>query len=253
MRFKKTGLLIAATTTILLSFAGIRAAEKNKSEILPTPANPAKTWSDSMATKEASAEEITIRLYSFLKLDSLGLDEPAFQQALKGWQKLKMQGLLDRESIMTIADFSQPSTRKRLYVIDMDQQKVLYNTYVAHGRNSGKEQAIHYSNRPSSYQSSPGFYRTEGTYYGSNGYSLRLKGLEKGINDNANRRAIVMHGADYVNESLIRNQGYLGRSQGCPAIPVKLTRPIINTIKDGSCLFIYTPVTQYAQRSNLVK
>ncbi|MBC6490122.1 murein L,D-transpeptidase catalytic domain family protein [Flavihumibacter stibioxidans] len=253
MSFKKTGILIAATATILLSYAGILAAGKKDFEAKPSPLYPAKTYSDSSLVNTGAEEMNSTGLYSSLKLDSLGLNEPAFQQALKGWRKLKSQGLLDRETIMTIADFSQPSTRKRLYVIDLESKKVLYHTYVAHGRNSGKEHAIQYSNRPSSYQSSPGFYRTEGTYYGSNGYSLRLKGLEKGINDNADRRAIVMHGAEYVSESLIRNQGYLGRSQGCPAIPVKLTRPIINTIKDGSCLFIYTPVTQYAQRSNLVR
>lgn len=253
MSFKKTGLLIAATASILLSVAGIRAAGKKDNTSLAYPAPSAALYSDSVLSGEVSEEAQAVLLYTTLKLDSFGLTEPAFQLALKGWQKLKMQGKLDRETIMTIADFSQSSTRKRLYVIDMERRQVLYHTYVAHGRNSGKEQAIHYSNRPSSYQSSPGFYRTEGTYYGSNGYSLRLQGLEKGINDNANRRAIVMHGADYVSESLIRNQGYLGRSQGCPAIPVKLTRPIINTIKDGSCLFIYAPVTQYAQRSNLLK
>lgn len=253
MRFKKTGILVAATAIILLSYAGIRAAGKKDFETITAPSNLAKTYSDSSLVNAGADEMHATSLYSSLKLDSLGLNEPAFRQALKGWQKLKTQGLLDRETIMTIADFSQPSTRKRLYVIDMESKKVLYHTYVAHGRNSGKEHATQYSNRPSSYQSSPGFYRTEGTYYGSNGYSLRLKGLEKGINDNADRRAIVMHGAEYVSESLIRNLGYLGRSQGCPAIPVKLTRPIINTIKDGSCLFIYTPVTQYAQRSNLVR
>jgi hypothetical protein len=100
--------------------------------------------------------------------------------------------------------------------------------------------------------SSPGFYRTESTYYGSNGYSLKLSGLEKGINDNALRRAIVVHGANYVSESLIESQGYLGRSYGCPAIPNYLARPIINTIKDGSCLFIHAPIKQYALNSNLI-
>jgi hypothetical protein len=124
-------------------------------------------------------------LYDSLDLKSIGLTEKAFLSALQGWDKLKNQGKLPEDDIITIADFSQPSTHKRLYVIDLNSIKVLYHTYVAHGRNSGKEQAISYSNRPSSYQSSPGFYKTAGTYYGSNGYSLKLEGLEKGINDNA--------------------------------------------------------------------
>ncbi len=192
-------------------------------------------------------------LYHFLGLDSLGLGQKAYELAVHGWEKLKENGQISRTSIMTIADFSQPSAQKRLYVIDMESGKLLYNTYVAHGRNSGRELATNYSNRPSSYQSSPGFYRTEDSYYGSNGYSLRLEGLEKGINDNADRRAIVVHGAPYVNENFIRQQGYIGRSQGCPAIPVELARPIINTIKGGSCLFIYAPVPTYAQRSRLIR
>lgn len=251
MNYRKTGILLGTIVAVLLSYAGNRAA--GTKTIAAAAINPKTVAgiSDS-AVVPGTSESRSVQLYNQLGLDSLGLHENAFRQALKGWEKLKQKGMLDRESIMTIADFSQPSTRKRLYVIDMEQGKILFHTYVAHGRNSGKEQAVNYSNKPRSYQSSPGFYRTESTYYGSNGYSLRLKGLEKGINDNADKRAIVMHGADYVSEHLIQGQGYLGRSQGCPAIPVKLTRPIINTIKEGSCLFIYAPVTYYAQLSSLV-
>ncbi|KYP12962.1 MAG: hypothetical protein A1D16_07850 [Flavihumibacter sp. CACIAM 22H1] len=196
---------------------------------------------------------VWISVYHGLKLDSLGLSTEAFEQAMKGWEKLKKKGSLSNETILTIADFSQPSTSKRLYVLDVEKNQLLFHTYVAHGRNSGKEQAVSYSNRAKSHMSSPGFYRTESTYYGNNGYSLKLAGLEKGINDNALRRAIVIHGADYVSESLIESQGYLGRSYGCPAIPTYLTRPIINTIKNGTCLFIHAPITYYAQRSSLIR
>jgi hypothetical protein len=191
--------------------------------------------------------------YNMLHLDSLGMDQRVFAQAVKGWNKLRSHNRISRENILTIADFSQPSINKRLYVIDLDAGRVLYHTYVAHGRNTGKDKALSYSNRMSSYKSSPGFYLTSTTYNGSNGYSLRLTGLEKGINDNAQRRAIVMHGADYVNESYISSQGYIGRSQGCPAIPLELTMPVINTIKEGSCLFIYTASPSYTSRSTLLR
>jgi hypothetical protein len=154
---------------------------------------------------------------------------------------------------MAIVDFSQPSSHRRLYILDMKNYKVLFNTLVAHGRNSGKEWASSFSNKPSSYKSSPGFYITGDTYIGSNGFSLRLNGIEKGINDKAFARAIVMHGADYVSESYIAAQGYIGRSQGCPAVPAEEVYPIINTIKNGTCLFVYVPDKHYVSRSPLLK
>ena len=112
--------------------------------------------------------------------------------------------------------------------------------------------ASNFSNALQSYKSSLGFYQTLGTYMGGHGYSLRLEGLEKGINDNANRRDIVIHGAPYVNESLIRSQGYIGRSWGCPALPENLNKPIINTIKNGTCLFIYGNNKSYVKRSKII-
>lgn len=255
MNFRYSGIFFALFATAILSFAGIRSAagarESNPGYVISKNSIPA---TDSNITESATAEKSSsMMMYESLGLAEIGLGIEAFELALKGYEKLKMAGKLDRDQLLTIADFSQPSTQKRLYIIDFNKQQLLFNTYVAHGRNSGKEQAVHYSNTMSSYKSSPGFYLTEGTYYGSNGYSLRLEGLEKGINDNADKRAIVMHGADYVSENLIKRQGFLGRSQGCPAVPVKLARPIINTIKDGSLLFIYAPVNFYAQRSTLIK
>jgi hypothetical protein len=251
MKYRATGILFAVLAIVLLSFSdnGIPAfSGKNAtadSSGLNTPENPI------VAADNEKADFFSA--YTQMDLENSGLSAIAFEQAIKGWKKLKESNQLSNEDLLTIVDFSQPSTRKRLYVIDIRRKSLLFNTYVAHGRNSGKEQAINFSNNPSSYKSSPGFYRTENTYYGNNGYSLRLEGLEKGINDNAESRAIVMHGADYVNEGMIRSMGYIGRSQGCPAIPTKLTRPIINTIKNGSCLFIYAPTTYYAERSDLVR
>jgi len=139
-----------------------------------------------------------------------------------------------------------------MVVIDMENYKVLYHTIVSHGRNSGEKFATSFSNRHGSFQSSLGFYLTENTYQGGNGYSLRLDGLEKGINDQAKARAVVIHGADYCSEEVIRSTGRLGRSYGCPALPRKLTKPIINTIKEGSLLYIYANNAQYITKTKVL-
>lgn len=191
-------------------------------------------------------------LYNNLQLSVKGLSKKAFDYAMRGFNHLIAAGRLKKENIISIADFSLPSSKKRLFVIDLDNEKIIYNTYVAHGVNSGKEMANDFSNIPASYKSSLGFYETLSTYMGGNGYSLRLNGLEKGINDNANNRDIVIHGAAYVNEDLIRAQGYIGRSWGCPALPENLLKPIVNTIKDGSCLFIYSENKAYLNKSKII-
>jgi hypothetical protein len=158
-------------------------------------------------------------VYDSLHLDSLGLSRQAFDYAQKGWNRLFREGKLTHSSVLAIADFSQPSSNKRLYIVDLRQYRILFQTLVAHGRNSGKELATSFSNVMSSNKSAPGFYVTGETYNGRHGLSLKLNGVEKGINDNAYNRAIVVHGADYVDESFIASQGYIGRSQGCPAVP----------------------------------
>jgi hypothetical protein len=165
---------------------------------------------------------------------------------------MKDMGYEFNSNIVTIADFSQPSYNKRLYIVDLDNYEVLFNTYVSHGRNSGKDIPKKFSNKMSSFQSSLGFYLTKDTYFGKHGFSLQLEGIEKGINDNASRRAIVLHGADYVNERMISSLGYIGRSQGCPAVSIKESKEIISTIKDGTCLFIYSPLSSYVDRSSLL-
>lgn len=191
-------------------------------------------------------------LYVNMNLNAMGLSQEAFDYAVKGYEYLRSIGKLDN-NILSIVDFSLSSTQKRLFVIDMENYKLLYNTYVAHGRNSGKEYATQFSNNPESFKSSLGFYITKGTYSGAHGFSLQLEGEEKGINDNALRRAIVMHSADYVNKSLIKTQGYIGRSLGCPALPKAMYKPIIETIKNGSCLFMYSPHSNYVSKSRLLQ
>jgi hypothetical protein len=195
----------------------------------------------------------TTSVYDSLQLNLSGLNRDAFENARKGWEKLRSQGKLANQSVISIVDFSQSSNKKRLYVLDMENYKVLFNTLVAHGKNSGKEWATYFSNKLNSYKSSPGFYVTGQTYSGGNGYSLKLTGMENGINDKALQRAIVMHGADYVSESYISSRGYIGRSYGCPAVPAKEAKSIINTIKNGTCLYIHVPDQRYLSRSAILK
>ena len=161
--------------------------------------------------------------------------EKAFREAYDGYRQIKDR----KKEILTLIDFTTPSNEERLLVLDMVEGKLLFHSLVAHGRNSGDLYATRFSNRPESHQSSLGLYLTEGTYIGKNGYSLRLNGLEKGINDNALARAIVIHGAAYADPSVCRGGRRLGRSWGCPALPPALNRPIIDTIKGGSVLYIY--------------
>ncbi|MEM0576778.1 murein L,D-transpeptidase catalytic domain family protein [Flavobacterium polysaccharolyticum] len=164
----------------------------------------------------------------------------SFSEALKGYYRLKEKGLVKKE-ILTLIDFSLSSNTKRLWVIDLANNTILFHSLVAHGRNTGEEFASNFSNKTSSFQSSLGFYATGEVYKGKHGISLKLDGLEKGVNCNARNRAVVVHGADYVSDTFIKQHKRLGRSQGCPALPNELTQPIINTIKEQSILFIYHP------------
>lgn len=174
------------------------------------------------------------------------------QTAMAGYEILVEDKSIIRPEVITIIDFSLQSDRERLWVLDLKQGKVLFHCLVSHGRNSGELKAENFSNIPGSYESSPGFYVTGETYIGKHGLSLILDGLESGINDKARARAIVIHGADYVSADFIRNNGRLGRSLGCPAVPVELSEDIIKTIKGGSCLFIYAPQPSYTSNSPII-
>ncbi|HET9747316.1 MAG TPA: murein L,D-transpeptidase catalytic domain family protein [Chitinophagaceae bacterium] len=191
-------------------------------------------------------------IYDSLQLRKKGLRKDAFKYAYTGYTKLVEEGKINKEGIITICDMSQSSRRKRLYVIDLDQYKLLLNTYVAHGKNSGAEYARKFSNRPESLQSSLGFYKTKTTYWGGHGLSLTLSGLEPGFNDKAERRKIVIHGSQYIGDNYRRWGKYMGRSFGCPAVPIKQSKLLINTIKNGSCLFIYHPTKNYLTASKIL-
>lgn len=191
-------------------------------------------------------------IYKSLDSNSFAIPEiNCFKKAMIGYYSLKEKGIVQKD-ILTIIDFSLSSTKKRLWVIDLSNNRVLFNSLVSHGMNSGGEFANTFSNSPSSNKSSLGFYVTGETYSGKHGLSLKLDGQERGINHNARTRAVVIHGADYANPSILKSQNYLGRSQGCPAIPEALKVEIIKAIKDKSCLFIYHPSRSYDIASKLV-
>ncbi|MRX39630.1 hypothetical protein GJU43_10120 [Flavobacterium sp. LC2016-23] len=205
----------------------------------------------------AKVEKLTIdtkieSVYSTLKTNNYSLPElRTFSEALKGFYLLKERGLVQKD-ILTLIDFSLSSNIKRLWVIDLTTNTILFQSLVAHGRNTGEEYASTFSNSNSSFKSSLGFYATGEIYNGKHGASLRLDGLERGVNDNARERGVVVHGADYVSESFINNNKRLGRSQGCPALPVELTAKIIEVIKNKSCLYIYHPSRSFAMEEKLI-
>lgn len=187
-------------------------------------------------------------------IQRLASEDPYFSKAvllaLKGHGHFKEVNKLTNTLI--IVDFSKPSNEKRLFVFDLRDGSLIFQTHVAHGRNSGMLYAENFSNQHQSYSSSLGFFQTAETYYGKHGLSLRLDGLEKGINHNARMRAVVIHSAVYANQDFIDKHGRLGRSFGCPTLPKKNYLDIIETIKEGSLLFIYHPNTNYLKQSKVV-
>lgn len=191
------------------------------------------------APVEANAATETQLLYNSISAHTESMPNyNCFEKAVQGYNLLKAQGKIKKD-YLTVIDFTKSSNTKRLWIIDMDGQTVVYNTLVAHGRNSGDEFAQNFSNTNSSNMSSLGFYATGEIYNGKHGESLKLDGLETGLNSNARSRGVVMHAADYVSDAFIKLHHRLGRSQGCPALPAGITKEVVNLIKGKSCLFIY--------------
>jgi len=154
---------------------------------------------------------------------------------------------------LAVIDFSLPSTEPRLWVFDLERQQLLFEELVSHGQGSGDAVAERFSNVPESHQSSIGLFRTMNSYQGRNGYSLRLAGLEAGVNDLAYQRAIVIHGADYVSETFIEQTGRLGRSHGCPAVRQAVAAPLIDSIKEDQYLFTYYPDAEWLETSAFLR
>ena len=216
---------------------------------------PTYAWETTPKVEKPSTETIvSFANYSFdfyAELNDSDLKFETFEAALKGYLKLQSTNKIINDDLLTVIDFSKSSTKNRFFVIDTQAKKIVYKSLVAHGRNSGYEFATKFSNKVSSFQSSLGFYKTAETYTGKHGFSLRLDGLELS-NSNARNRAIVIHGADYVSKEFIRKNGKLGRSLGCPSLPKTNYEEIIKTIKNGTCLFIYSKTSSYLSTSKLI-
>jgi hypothetical protein len=228
----------------LIAFAGIFSLWS----LSPSNSAPGERNTNQKTTTVIDNPNQTLRnLYNDCELEDK-LEYPVFKQAFAGFNSLE----LTNKKLLSIIDFSKPSNEKRFFIIDVENHKLLFQTLVAHGKNSGLINATRFSNRMGSHKSSLGFYRTGKSYVGKRGYSLQLEGLEKGINDNARLRGIVIHGANYVSERFITgNNTMIGRSWGCPAVSNKLSREIIDLIKGGSCLYIYAEDEVYQERSML--
>ena len=171
--------------------------------------------------------------------------------AVRATQCTRAQGAAPAQRLAVI-DYSLPSTEQRLWVFDLKKRKLLFHELVAHGRNSGENMATLFSNQNESYATSLGLFRTQESYRGQNGYSLRMEGLEPGFNDNAFDRAIVIHGAPYVSPVLARANGRIGRSLGCPAVRPAVARRLIDSMKDGQLLFSYYPDQRWLKSSSYI-
>jgi hypothetical protein len=235
---------LAGICLVFLLPAALRAGDSPKSKSHRT--------NKTIHAPDLRFEERVNSLYEEIELKEAGLTRKAFEYAYKGYCFLVQHHVINRSEVLSICDFSQSSRNKRLYILDMEQKKVVLSTYVAHGRKSGDEFARSFSNGNRSHKSSLGFYLTEDTYYGDHGLSLRIRGLEKGFNDKAARRSIVIHGSKYVGADYLQDNRLNGRSFGCPAVPYTDCEQVIETIKGGTCLFIYHPTKKYISRSKIL-
>ena len=223
-----TGLLLVMTTL---------ASASSISDDMPVVAKPTTT---------------DARLLASLRSTAPGLDPDVLAMALEARDCAGSRGLVSSAQRLAVIDYTRPSIERRLWVFDLATPKLLFAEHVAHGRGSGDNVAHVFSNVDGSHQSSLGLFETAETYVGGNGYSLRMDGLEPGVNDHARERAIVMHGARYVDPVLGRQQGRLGRSYGCPAVRPQVAHQMIDTLKDGQLLFAYYPDDEWLKRSRLL-
>lgn len=233
--------LITAFLTASLAFTTYEPTEKSASEVTSEEI-------EVTATEPTAEEKINILYEEFSAVNEAMPSQVSFTYALTGYNKLDEEQKITNK-LLTIVDFSLPSTEKRMWILDMENNSVLYHTYVSHGQNTGGNMATKFSNTPNSLQSSLGFYVTAETYYGKNGLSLFIDGMEEEFNSKARERYVVIHGADYAKEDSIKRLGRLGRSYGCPAVPTEVSIEIIELIKEGSALFIYHNSDDYIAKS----
>jgi hypothetical protein len=224
---------------------------------LASPVINSKVKAARIETKLPSYESLQVsffnqrlhELYRDLNVEEQGLRYEVFEKAMTGYLNLQHEGrLAANKQFLTVVDFDLPSTKKRLWVLDVAARQVKFHTLVAHGHNSGENVATSFSNQNESNMSSLGFYVTQDEYVGKHGRSLKLSGVDEGFNTNAMARSVVMHGAEYVSEDFIRQYGRLGRSLGCPAVPMDQKDQIIEAINGGTCLFLNGPDQSYSSK-----
>jgi len=216
--------------------------------LLSAPASPVREKKGN--EQNLSASDIPV---IYKSLPDTALSYEAFELGVQGFIQLQNEGKLNNDSLLTIIDFNKPSDQQRLFIVDLKNRKIIERSLVAHGKNTGALYAKYFSNSPNSHKSSLGFFITTNAYIGKHGYSLRLNGMEPGINSNAYDRDIVFHKANYVSDDFIKEYGRLGRSFGCPVLPNEKNDEIINLIKDKSCLFIFYPSRDYLNKSSIIR
>lgn len=204
------------------------------------------------AVNAASSANMTFARDTFEGASLGSIESEVFDLALNAASCAVRSGKVSNPKTLTVIDYSRPSSQQRLWVIDLTTKELLYEELVAHGQGSGGATATMFSNEPETHRTSLGLFKTDDTYVGRNGYSLRLDGLDKGINDNARERAIVMHGAPYVSDAFVRANGRLGRSHGCPAIRSDIARQVIDRVKGGGLVFAYHRDAGLAQKSKFL-
>jgi hypothetical protein len=241
-------LLILVTAFTAISWISVKESNATFSRVSEKPIVNSINAANTAVSAEEQFEQYISGVYSAAKLENSKLDYEVFKKALIGYLNLKSANLLSDKQLLTIVDFNKSSTQKRLWIIDLAAQKLLFNTLVAHGQGSGDDLPNKFSNLTNSHQSSLGFYVTSDIYVGKHGLSMKLDGMDKGFNSNAKDRAVVLHGAAYVSQQFINQHGRLGRSHGCPALPVELTGKIIDNIKGKTTLFIAGPESRYASQ-----
>lgn len=237
------GALLAISILPAISWV---SAKKTQLEVFDAPSDSTSVKLTPSYSNTQLFDQYVESSYNETNLAESGLDSAVYRKALVGYFNLKKTNLVSPErQIVTIIDFNRKSSQKRLWIVDLATNKLLFHTLVAHGQGSGGDMATNFSNTENSHQSSLGFYITSETYFGKHGLSMKLEGMDKGFNTNARDRAVVVHGAEYVSQAFVNKTGRLGRSHGCPALPVDQTKTIINTIKGQTLLYINGPATNY--------
>jgi hypothetical protein len=241
MRKKLIGISAAALCLIALPYSGVQQVQAVQ-----------RVQKVALQEVQAQAAGPVAPLERFELEPEGGISPNVLSLALGAVQCATSRGDIDAPPTLTVIDYSKPSVEPRLWVFDMTRRELLFNELVAHGRNTGENMSVHFSDTLNSRQSSIGLFVTDETYVGSNGYSLRLRGLEPGFNGRARERAIVMHGAPYVNEELAAVQGRIGRSWGCPALREAVARDVIDTIRGGGVIFSYYPDSNWLKSSRFL-